>query len=146
MSKYAGFLVLFRILFNFNSILAQKRTLVRYLRSFRFFWHPWHPWGRLSSGDIWVLRFVLNILLQWRHLAEIFIFIKMIDHVSFIILVHQIGILSLIISIKLTMAQFIYDGIFSHCPKKSHWSNGENIWGKLMVFFPIRSIYLDDTN
>ena len=30
--------------------------------------------------------------------------------------------------------------------KKSHWSNGENIWGKLMVLFPIRSIYLNGTN
>ena len=44
-------------------------------------------------------------MLQWRHLAEIFIFIKMISHVSFIILVHQIVILSLIIPIKLTIAK-----------------------------------------
>ena len=75
------------------------------LRSFRFFWHPWHPWERLSSGDIWVLRFVLNILLTWRHLVEIFIFIKMIYHVSFIILVHQIVIFSLLISIKLIITK-----------------------------------------
>ena len=44
-------------------------------------------------------------MLQWRHLAEIFIFIKMIYHVSFIILVHQIVILSLLISIKLTITK-----------------------------------------
>ena len=76
---------------------------MRNLQSFRFFWHPWHPWGRLSSGDIWVLRFVLNILLQRCHLAEIFIFIKMISHVHFIILVHQTVILSLLILTKLTI-------------------------------------------
>ena len=44
-------------------------------------------------------------LLQWRHLAEIFIFIKMISHVSFISLVHQIVIMSLLISIKLTITK-----------------------------------------
>ena len=79
---------------------------MRYLlKSYQFFWHPWHPWERLSSGDIWVLRFVLNILLTWRHLVEIFIFIKMIYHVSFIILVHHIVIFSLLISIKLIITK-----------------------------------------
>ena len=104
-SKYAGFLVIFCVFFNFGLILAAKRIMVVILRSFRFFWYPWHPWGRLSSGDIWVLRFVLNILLQWRHLAEIFIFIKMISHVTFIILANQIVILSLLIPTKLTIAK-----------------------------------------
>ena len=60
-SKYAGFLVIIQIFFKFGWKLAAKRILVVILRSFRFFWHPWHPWGRLSSGDIWVLRFVSNI-------------------------------------------------------------------------------------
>ena len=40
-------------------------------------------------------------LLQYRHLAEIFIFIKVISHVHFIILVHQTVILSLLILTKL---------------------------------------------
>ena len=71
--------------------------------SFPFFWHPWHPWGRLSSGGICVLRIVLNILLQWRRLADFFIFIKMISHVSFIVLVPKIMILSLDIPRKLTI-------------------------------------------
>ena len=102
-SKYAGFLVIFCVFFNFCLILAAKRIMVVILRSFRFFWYPWHPWGRLSSGDIWVLRFVLNILLQRRHLVEIFIYIKMISHVHFIILVHQTVILSLLILTKLTI-------------------------------------------
>ena len=100
---YAGILVIFGNSFNFSWILAAKQVMVVILRSFWFFWHPWHPWGRLSSGDIWVLRFVLNILLQRCHLAEIFIFIKMISHVHFIILVHQTVILSLLILTKLTV-------------------------------------------
>ena len=70
--KYAGFLVIFQIFFKFGWKLAAKRIMVVNLRSFRFFWHPWHPWGWLSSGDIWVLRFVLNILLKWRRLADFF--------------------------------------------------------------------------
>ena len=74
LSKYAVFLVIFQIFFKFGWKLAAKRILVVILRSFWFFWHPWHPWGRLSSGDIWVLRFVLNILLQWRRLADFFHF------------------------------------------------------------------------
>ena len=78
---------------------------MRNLKSFWFFWHPWHPWGRLSSGDIWVLRFVLKILLQWHHLADIFIFIKMISHVSGIILVPKIVILSIFIPRKLTITK-----------------------------------------
>ena len=44
-SKYAGFLVLFWILCNFNRILPQKHTQVRNLQSFWFFRHHWHPWG-----------------------------------------------------------------------------------------------------
>ena len=99
--------VLWRFLYNsfhFGWKLPQKRIMVVILsRSFWFFWHPWHPWGWFSSGDIWVLRFVLNILLQWHHMAEILIFIKIISHVSFIILVHQIMILSLLIPTKLTI-------------------------------------------
>ena len=47
----------------------------------------------------------MNILVQWRHLAEIFIFIKMISHVRFIILVHQIVILVLLIPTKLTITK-----------------------------------------
>ena len=73
-SKYSIFLVIFQIFFNFGWKLELKRIMVVILRSFRFFWHPWHPWGRLSSGDIWVLRFVLNILLQWRRLEDFFHF------------------------------------------------------------------------
>ena len=61
-SKYADF-------FNFDLKLVAKRTMVVILRSVRIFWHPLHSWRRLSSVDIWVLRFVSNILLQWRHLA-----------------------------------------------------------------------------
>ena len=108
MSKYDGFLVIFQILCNFSWILAAKRTKVKNFRSFRFFWHPWHPWGWLSSGDTWVLRFVLNILLQWRRLAEFFSFIKMISHVSFISLVLKIVILSVSIATKLTISKICH--------------------------------------
>ena len=103
---------------------------MRNLKSFRFFWHPRHPWGRLSSGDIWVLRFVLKILLQWRHLADIFIFIKMISHVSFIILVPKIVILSLFIPRKLTITKIHHlirlrfersEHKKSQCGQKSMW-------------------------
>jgi hypothetical protein len=53
---FDGFCWFWRFLcksFHFGWILAQKRTQMWNLRSFRFFWHPWHPWGWLSSGDIW---------------------------------------------------------------------------------------------
>ena len=80
------FFGIFQILCNFSWKLAQKPTKVWTLSSFQFFWYPWHPWGWLISGDTWVL----NISLQWRNLAEIFSFIKMIFHVSFIILVLKI--------------------------------------------------------
>ena len=43
-------------------------------------------------------------------------------------------------------AQFIYDGIFSHCKKSPIDEMGKNIWGKLMVFLTIRSIYPNGTN
>ena len=46
----------------------------------------------------------------------------------------------------LTRAQFIYDGIFSHCKKSLINQMGKYIWGKLMVFFPITLIYLNGTN
>ena len=83
-SKYADFLVIFRIFFKFGWKLAAKQIMVVILRSFRFFWHPWHPWGRLSSGlnnlssrnpsveqlnivhdlvvNIWFIKGVLSIL------------------------------------------------------------------------------------
>ena len=99
------FWVIFQKNFKFGKKLAAKRIMVVILRSFRFFWHPWHPWGRLSSGDIWVLRFVLNILLQWRHLADFFIFIKMISHISFMIWVLKIVILSLLKPKKVTITK-----------------------------------------
>ena len=73
-SKYAGFLMIFRIFFNLRAILAHQTSYGMFSGSWRIFWHPWQPWGRLSSGDIWVLRFVLNILLQWRRLADFFYF------------------------------------------------------------------------
>jgi hypothetical protein len=84
-SKYAGFLVIFQTFFNFGWKLALKRIMVVILRSFWFFWHPWHPWGRLSSGDILVLRFVLNNCYSGAAWRIFYIFIKMISHVSFII-------------------------------------------------------------
>ena len=98
------FLGIFQILCNFSWKLAQKPTKVWTLRYFQFFWHPWHPWGWLSSGDTWVL----NISLQWRNLAEIFSFIKMIFHVSFIILVLKIVILSVAIATKLTISKIYH--------------------------------------
>ena len=67
-------MVNFRIFFIFGWKLALKRIMVVILMSFWFFWHPWHPWGWLSSWDIWVLRYVLNILLQWHRLADFFHF------------------------------------------------------------------------
>ena len=85
----------------FSWKLAQKPTKVWTLRYFQFFWHPWHPWGWLSSGDTWVL----NISLQWHYLAEILSFIKMIFHVSFIILVLKIVSLSVAIATKLTISK-----------------------------------------
>ena len=45
-----------------------------------------------------------------------------------------------------TLAQFIYDGIFSHCKKTPIDQMGKNIWGKLMTSFAIGSIYLNGTN
>ena len=96
---------IFHSFFNFGWILVLQLTRVDFSLVVRIFWHPWHPWGRLSSGDIWVFRFVFNILLQWRHLPEIFIFIKMISHVTFIILANQIVILSLLIPTKLTITK-----------------------------------------
>ena len=95
------FFGIFQILCNFSWKLAQKPTKVWTLRSYQFFWHPWHPWGWLSSGDTWVL----NISLQWHYLAEILSFIKMIFHVSFIILVLKIVILSVAIATKLTISK-----------------------------------------
>ena len=97
-----------QILINFSWILVQKSTKVRNFRSFWFFWHPEHPWGRLSSGDTWVLRFVLNISLQWRLLAEFFSFIKMISHVSFINLVLKITLLSVSLATKVTILKICY--------------------------------------
>ena len=44
-------------------------------------------------------------LLQWRHLAEIFIFIKMISHIRFIILVNQLVFLLLLIPTKWTITK-----------------------------------------
>ena len=95
------FFGIFQILCNFSWKLAQKPTKVWTLRYFQFFWHPWHPWGWLSSGDTWVL----NISLQWHYLAEILSFIKMIFHVSFIILVLKIVSLSVAIATKLTISK-----------------------------------------
>ena len=99
-SEYV-FFGIFQILCNFSWKLAQKPTKVWTLRYFQFFWHPWHPWGWLSSGDTWVL----NISLQWHYLAEILSFIKMIFHVSFIILVLKIVSLSVAIATKLTISK-----------------------------------------
>ena len=50
----------------------------------------------------------MNISLQWRNLAEIFSFIKMIFHVSFIILVLKIVILSVAIATKLTISMIYH--------------------------------------
>ena len=58
-------------------------------------------------------------LLQWRHLAEIFIFIKMISHISFIILVNQIVFLSLLIPTKLTITK-IHHLISSRFERSEH--------------------------
>ena len=44
-------------------------------------------------------------MLQWRHLAETFIFIKMISHIRFIFLVNQLVFLSLLIPTKLTITK-----------------------------------------
>ena len=82
-------------------MLSQKQIL----ESFQFFWHPWHTWGRLSSGDIWVLRFVLIILLQWRRLADFFTSIKMISHITFMLRSIDLVILSLIIPKKVTITK-----------------------------------------
>ena len=105
LSKYAGFFVIFCVFYNFGLILAAKRIMVVILRSFRFFWYPWHPWGRLSSGDIWVLRFVLIILLQWRRLADFFIYIKMLSHITFMLRSFDFVILSLLIPKKVTITK-----------------------------------------
>ena len=43
-------------------------------------------------------------------------------------------------------AQFIYDGIFSHCKKSPIDQMGKTIWEKLMVILTIRSIYPNGTN
>ena len=85
LSKYAGSFFFFLIFFNFGWKLALKRIMVVILRSFGFFWHPWHPWGRLSSWDIWVLRFVWIFCYSGAAWRIFFISIKMISHVSFII-------------------------------------------------------------
>ena len=58
-------------------------------------------------------------LLQWRHLAEIFIFIKMISHISFIILVNQIVFLSPLIPTKLTITK-IHHLISSRFERSEH--------------------------
>ena len=60
--------------FNFSWKLTAKWIVGVIFRPFWFFWHPWHPWGRLSSGDIRVLRFVLFILWCWRPLTDFFHF------------------------------------------------------------------------
>ena len=70
MSKKPCFLRYFRIFFNFGGILAHQTSTGMFSGSWRIFWHPWDPWGRVNSGDIWVLRFVLIVLWRWRHLAD----------------------------------------------------------------------------
>jgi len=70
MSKNPCFFRHFRIFFNFGAILARQTSTGMFSGSWRIFWHPWDPWGRVNSGDIWVLRFVLIILWRWRHLAN----------------------------------------------------------------------------
>ena len=105
LSKYAGFLIIFCAFFNFGLILAAKQIMVVILRSFRLFWYPWHPLEWLSSGDIWVLRFVLIILLQWRRLADFFISIKMISHITFMLRSFDFVILSLLTPKKVTITK-----------------------------------------
>jgi hypothetical protein len=38
--------------------------------SWRIFWHPLDSWGRINSGDIRVLRFILIIFWRWRRLVD----------------------------------------------------------------------------
>ena len=89
---------------NFRWILALKRTKVMNLLVLLTPWSR-HPYGQLSSG---VLRFVLNISLQWRRLAEFFGFFKTISHFSLISLVPKIVIFSVSIATKLTISKIYH--------------------------------------
>ena len=95
----------FQILCNFS----WRPTKMRNLRSF-WLLTTLAPlaWGRLGSGDTQVLTFVLNILQQWRRLAEFFSYIKMISHVSFIILVLEVVNLSVSIGTKLPISKIYH--------------------------------------
>ena len=83
MSKKNCLLGLFRIFFNLGAILAHQTSTGMFSGSWRIFWHPWDPWGRINSGDIWVLRFVLIVLWRWQRLVDFSLFIKMLPNVSF---------------------------------------------------------------
>ena len=62
----------FRIFFNLGAILAHQTSYGMFSGSWPIFWHPWDPWGRVNSGDISVLIFVIDFSVWQSHLADFF--------------------------------------------------------------------------
>ena len=62
----------FWIFFNLGAILAHKTSYGMFSGSWPIFWHPWDPLGRVNSGDISVLIFVIDFSVWQSHLADFF--------------------------------------------------------------------------
>ena len=62
----------FWIFFNLGAILAHQTSYGMFSGSWPIFWHPWDPWGRVNSGDISVLIFVIDFSVWQSHLADFF--------------------------------------------------------------------------
>ena len=72
MSKKPCFLRLFQIFCSLGAILAHQTSTGMLNGSWGIFWHPWDSWGRVNSGDISVLIFVIDFSVWQSHLADFF--------------------------------------------------------------------------